>query len=346
MVIERVIEWLSHVRSIEPFPRDFGFTSDDVFHRFKVADKIKYFNLLKERYALTDCYTSLFSDYQIEHKLYDVLFLETEDWAVNAFEDIISNAKEITDILDKNGYAYRMVFSGARSIHFYISFEPTKIENYKVACRKFVKDFGLSNLIDRHVVGNVRQMVRIPYTINKKSLLFATPIDDLDNFNPASAIVLAPNRTNYKLNNGPLVNVLKSYDTIKPDFYKIDRGVVNISYSGAYPACIIKEIYELIEYHHLSHESRYNLASFLFKVGESIENITELFKYASDYNYNVTYYQLNHIREGGYLPMSCARLKEIGDCPYEKQYECMFYPKMIIKLRRLCNVNGYMGRFK
>jgi DNA primase large subunit len=88
---------------------------------------------------------------------------------------------------------------------------------------------------------------------------------------------------------------------------------------SAFPPCIATLYDAASKGCHLSHIGRFTLTSFLASVGMSPEKVAEVFKTSSDYNAQLTSYQVKHIAgEGGagtkYKPPSCSTLQTHGVC--------------------------------
>lgn len=90
--------------------------------------------------------------------------------------------------------------------------------------------------------------------------------------------------------------------------------------SSAYPPCI-RQLYDaLLSGQHISHMGRFTLTSFLLNVGINVNELTKLYTSASDFNEELTRYQVKHIAgETGsrikYNPPKCNTLKTHGLCP-------------------------------
>jgi DNA primase large subunit len=87
----------------------------------------------------------------------------------------------------------------------------------------------------------------------------------------------------------------------------------------AFPPCITAIYQAASTTHHLSHMERFTLTSFLVNIGMSSEKVSELYKSFSDYNEQLTRYQIEHIAgEKGsgtrYTPPQCSVLQTHGVC--------------------------------
>ena len=97
------------------------------------------------------------------------------------------------------------------------------------------------------------------------------------------------------------------------------KFTVSTTVSTEYPPCIKHAIDVLEDGENLSHSGRFMLATFLLGRGQSIDEISPLFKNAPDYNEKFTRYKLNQIAgETGsntkYSCPSCEKLKSNDLC--------------------------------
>lgn len=92
-----------------------------------------------------------------------------------------------------------------------------------------------------------------------------------------------------------------------------------VTVSSDYPPCIKHAIEVLDRGENLPHSGRFMLATYLLSKGQTVDQITPLFKNAPDYNERVTRYQLEHIagssgKSTKYSCPSCDKLKSENLC--------------------------------
>ena len=109
--------------------------------------------------------------------------------------------------------------------------------------------------------------------------------------------------------------------------------------SGEYPPCIKHAIEILEKGENLPHSGRFMLATFLLSKGQSVEQISPLFKNAPDYNERVTLYQLNHLAGTSgsgtqYSCPSCEKLKTQNLCFAIPECENIINPLQFGKKRK------------
>ena len=89
--------------------------------------------------------------------------------------------------------------------------------------------------------------------------------------------------------------------------------------TNEFPPCIKHAIEVLEKGENLPHSGRFMLATFLLTKGQTVDQITPLFKNAPDYNEKITRYQLNHLAGTSgsgtqYSCPSCEKLKTQSLC--------------------------------
>ncbi len=107
--------------------------------------------------------------------------------------------------------------------------------------------------------------------------------------------------------------------TQRKEEHRIDE-LPKTTVTDAYPPCI-KRLYDsILTGQHISHMGRFTLTSFLLNVGIKTDELTKLYTSTSDFNEEMTRYQVKHIAgETGsrtkYMPPSCSTLKTNSLCP-------------------------------
>jgi hypothetical protein len=276
-----------------------------------------------------DCYVAVYSEGQIEQGIYDTLFLEARD--TDNLQQVIMDRDMIRTVLDDLKIGYRCFYSGGRSYHFYLDFQPIPVNNLSSMSRNLVQDLDIGDLLDMHTVGNRRSVGRIPYTYNTKSDKYAvyTMTDDVAELDYISAngIIEMPPIT--ELQPTSILQYLKPNDDFTEELIK----PADVAFDGFYPDCILNIITKLRLQKHATHAERIHLAASLYKMGKSFEEIEDMFKMASDYNPVVTETQLRSIIGSNYRPFSCGRVKkEMDVCPYRNDGRyCHFIQKLMKK---------------
>jgi len=167
--------WVNHVLMDEfPFPRDVAMP-----YRVKARTRKEYLRILNENLTRRNLYVAIFSDWQIGTNTFNKVFLDLDDEGnlERAYKDVIKLAKHIKE---KYGETPRVYFSGRKGFHVYLDFEPATFKHYQQAVREYVYELIMKiNLrtLDTQVIGDVRRVSRIPYTVNIISQRLCIPID-------------------------------------------------------------------------------------------------------------------------------------------------------------------------
>jgi len=319
--------WYAHLRfwnNIQLFPREFGLYRTQVY-------KPEYFFLLSTNYNRINCYTSVYSVWQIENNVYDTLFIEARD-DTEDLDQIIMDRDFIRGAFEKHGIAYRSHFSGNNSYHFYTDFPPMPVPNLSSMARNFVTEMDIWDLLDKQIVGNKRGVGRIPYTWNEGGGKYA--VCSLTNDGTELDYIAA----NGIMDEPPVrelqpTNILKYLNTDAEDYTAELMKPSEFAFDGIYPDCVLSIMDKIHRYKHAGHQERIHLASYLFKLGHSMDEIIDSFRETSDFNPAVTQYQVYGIMGANYNPYSCARVKrEMPECcPYSKTGAYCGYIKKLAK---------------
>lgn len=165
--------WLNHCRSESSFPRDMLFLNKDgKGRRFKAKD----FNYLfkKSLFFLgkRHTYVSVYSDSDIERGVVDRIFLD-----IDSPKDLDAGFSDVRKIISE--HIATVYFTGYGGFGVYLSFSAIRLKNPRYAIREFVMELdrklGLDTL-DWHVVGDLRRVSRLPYTVNLKNDKLCIPI--------------------------------------------------------------------------------------------------------------------------------------------------------------------------
>jgi hypothetical protein len=294
--IEHLTRWL-RVKDIEQaFPREAGLKRDIAVTPEAFMEYV--YGCIEE---MKDCYASVFSIRQIRENRYDTIFLDVDNH---------DDADKLRSKLDEYGFEYREYDSG-RGRHFYLDFEEEYLPEYKSGVREFVvKVLKVNDIVDMHVVGDVRRMARVPMTYNTRVGKFSTVINDNVGLNKELPKIIKEL--------GKLSNTITRVDSDKCNMKTIEM------FKGSkLPLCIEDLINKAIREQHLQHHERLIVATFMLTRYTKSE-VREIFKLCSDYNKVVTDYNLSWIIEKGYMPYSCDKIKSYGLC----RKICEYYPWM------------------
>ena len=87
----------------------------------------------------------------------------------------------------------------------------------------------------------------------------------------------------------------------------------------SYPPCVKRVLQAALKGESLSHSERFLLASFMLRIGRSVDDVLEIFRRSPDYNERLARYQVEHIAglrgsKKKYTPYSCSSLRTLGLC--------------------------------
>ena len=214
-----------------------------------------------------------------------------------------NDVEEIINYFDYyNWIPYHIIESSKYGRHVYLKVPDFP---YTKAVYLNVYETMLSKLslpsFDNHIKGNIAQMVRIPGTINIKD---NSPCEfSKDNkFNLDDKPTMHPN----------LLKTQKNSEYISDNSGKMDM------YPPAHTFPCLENQMKLEEPPHIA---RFYYVTILISFGWSNKEIFEKLKSFNwvDFSPNITAYQINHIRQGGYRPPTCQTIEEKGyclsDCP-------------------------------
>ena len=327
--------WKFHLRpwsKLPLFPRDFssrdklvtvenGVERPTPLNRATVANEQQYLQSLSSVYKKKDCYVSVFSDWQIEHNIFDTIFLEfdshDENGSVNMTELMLTK-----HLLDKKfrklKIAFRSMFS-TRGFHYYLDFEPSYMKDYKSTVLDFLEKQNILELIDTSVLESAR-ISRIPNTKHLKTGKFSVyvvdkmTVDEILKESENNSILIETYSDRQKTK---ILDYLDLY--IKPPKVSADKQYEN-EYSGWYPDCVIGIMEKILNNQHATHLERVHLTGYLKRFGLSDIEILEYFKNTSDFNYDICMAQIESLDQ--YSNFSCRNVRLLfkGLCPGMCEY--------------------------
>jgi energy-coupling factor transporter ATP-binding protein EcfA2 len=133
------------------------------------------------------CYTAVYSfrDREFREPVVDRIFLDF-DAGEESLEDCWGEVREFAKFLESMKIESLIVFSGKKGFHLYIFFPEIVLKHPKEAIERFVsllvsrfqaETKRQVKYLDRKVVGDVRRLARIPYTIHEESRRAAVIVD-------------------------------------------------------------------------------------------------------------------------------------------------------------------------
>ena len=334
--------WKAHIRpwsGLPLFPRDMasrstlytiinGVKKPTPLDRKTVVSEKQYISSVSMVHKKKDTYVQVFSDWQIEKHIFDTIFFEladvhpTDAKYYNTIEEAMSEimfGKFLVDRkLEKLGVAYRSFFTAGRGFHYYLDFRPTYIVDYKLTTTKFLKDYGLLDLVDPSVIEMAR-IARIPYSKHLKTNRYAIYTGNL-----GTKQILRASKHNQIM--VKLVNSLQKTKIL--DYLDVDIKPSKISsnkqysqkYTDWYPDCVIRIMEKILINQHATHDERKHLAGYLMRFGLPHDEIIEYFKNTSDFQRDFCMSQIKSLSQ--YSNFSCRNVRLVmkdlcpGVCEY------------------------------
>lgn len=290
------------------FPRE-------MFLNRVVVESLEEYVSILERFQ-GPMFVALYSRPQIDRGVVDTLFLEIDGSKPPYIEDVNRKLERVLRQLGEG----RVYWSGNRSAHVYLDLPPVQLKHPSLTIRQFLRP--VRDCLDPTTVGDVRRVVRIPYTVHPKTRALSC-------------------RTSYPISLERILSPVEdSGETVRRDdiaekLLSIDSIVRERPRStmkteakvSCFPPCIVKTIADLADRGEASHMCRVHLTAFLLMSGFTEQDIHPLFTGAEDYDPRRTEYQISSIERAGMGCYSCQRMVEAGECPLSDPEQCPFYPR-------------------
>jgi len=272
-----------------------GYRYFGYWNQVRVYSKKEVLKLISEHAGLDNCGLS------ISTFIDGMPFLLFVPFDFDSLEDNLENAyneaNRVYDFFKSSGFQTSLNFSGNRGFHVLVKTKPDIYSSRQL--RKFhdiIARLLRLKFVDRQLFGDIRRLIRIPGTLHPKTGLLAFTIKsckgqplDLHKF-ITNGLPDAEVRVNSK------IKVRHPYPCVE-----------EIIRNDPEPPQLIRFTYVI---HRLSEG---------YTTKEILEEIRS-FGWV-DFNERITLYQIKHIANGGYYPLSCESIKQLGyclkDCPYK-----------------------------
>lgn len=225
-------------------------------------------NLYESVYKYTDVIDVL-------HTNIDKIFLDFDcDEDFIFFNDI----KIVAQYLYKKNIKFYIRFSG-RGFHLFILLDNEWLDNPKIAIKQYVKALHkeTNTKSDSAVVADLRRVVRIPYTVNKRSNLYCIPLsyDDLMTKTYEEICEMAEDPSfNFDFINGTKLLNIKEFDEICHIPQQHYTMIKKTKISNEIPPCIkvlLNDPYTL-------YNGRFRIIIFFRELGYTKEEVTKILK--------------------------------------------------------------------
>jgi DNA primase large subunit len=204
----------------------------------------------------------------------------------------------------------------------YLDFPPVKLNYPGLVLRRFCAPY--LDLIDRHVVGDLRRLIRIPYTLNTKGQMLSSMV-----VGKITTSVIRLEEVGFEgpVNEG-VPERLKGLDTLIEERTIEPREIM--ASQEPFPPCIANILNKIAETGDVSHAERLHLTAYLMWRGYHPEEIHLLFQEADDYDPHYTEYQIKSVFNARLRCYTCIRSRELEICPLEDldRLSCPWYPSI------------------
>jgi hypothetical protein len=293
------------------FPREVGL-SRRIVHNMQ-----EFMRYVELNNGVNGVYTSLYDT----ALAIDKVFFDIDNEDLQKAKD---DAKTLMGRLNEYNLPYIFIFSGRKGFHVYIplySWIPPNIETARYVLKSIQLPLidGISS-IDRHVVGDVRRLARVPNTLNKNNYCVPLP-NEFINWSLSTIIDYAkkPHDIDYDIKPIDIRSVADfdfDYEPIEQNFIINKTWELPSSFRLVIPLirpCIAKV---LMEDKNPPHMVRLDFVTELMWLGFSQEQIFNIIRELgwSDFKPSITRLQIRQIFEHKYLPPSCSRLKDFVRC--------------------------------
>jgi len=213
------------------------------------------------------------------------------------------------------------VFSGRRGYHIYawlwrtVEVRPNQ-EVWAKTIYKTLQDKLLKGLhyetLDPEVLGDIKRLARVPYTIHEKSGQVCIPLTE----KREKLWLLGNSLEEYRRKGiGPdlfqaVVKEVKTEERIRAKLQAFRKGEGKRFVGKGVRPCIEAAL----QNPDLSHKMKVAIVAEHHRAGLSPSEIERLFTTRPDYEAKRTEYQVNHIVKGGYRPFRCSTIHALGFC--------------------------------
>ena len=312
------------------FPREIGIPSNSYFQRRTCTTSEFFEEIDQARWSKKQIYAGVYA-LDNEKVVIDRIAFDIDASSLITAKKV---ALKLCSILNDLDLQPVIVFSGRRGFHVY-AFLTAKQMNKAFArcitrllCLELTKELPEKKFVDTHFFGNIRGMLRVPNTLHS-SQHYAIPLTqeeltrydimdivrrarsvrDIDGIERDDRTVIdiadeVQIQTTRHTNNNYSIQSAESVGDIGMD---IIRELVR--------ECVIDELLTSSEPAHIL---RFDFVSELMCAGFSEEDVLGIFiryfSFRDDFDIEETRYQIHHIFQHKYLPLSCSKLREYVRC--------------------------------
>ena len=214
-----------------------------------------------------------------------------------------------------------ITFSGGKGYHVYVFLKNTVVfplhrtefvkHVYERLQRKLLKGLKFETL-DQSVIGDLKRLARVPYSIHEKTEKTCHPISLQHQFiDPRSLEVYRL----YGLDTGLIQDIcgeLKLEEKLK-EFLTREKKSIRIFKTGKVRPCIQEALKQPLEDKE-GHLMRLAIAVEFLNKGYSVDQVVDLFRAQGDFSERKTRYYVEDAKRKGYKPFRCSKIRELGFC--------------------------------
>ena len=279
---------------------------------------------ITQKWVGVDEYAAVFSKAQIEKSEFDTVLFD-----IDAHGEGESWVEKTRKFLAKCETEPSRMYQTGRGVHVYFDLdEDVKgLVRYKRMVLAMVKRWGVESLIDRHVVGDVRRMARLPQSRNGKGgYMVRVEPEAFD-----VEVVGEPETVAGGVPRQIHVTIHET-DDVERTFGPV-MGAKRLYQESEYAPCVRAGIRELMETGELNHSERLHIFSYLVQ-NDEMDKAWQLLKtYAGDFDPRISEYQLGYLQKTNFMPFKCVNVPQ-HLCPYQNQRECVYWPSVNVNRRQ------------
>jgi hypothetical protein len=301
-------EWFGFIEGRELGKPERVFTTDpkDMFNLIDESVRLR-----RPAYMSVQPYRAKDQPYAIEKLFFD---FDSDGDLDRAWSDV---SKFSDHLIRFYGVRPLIVFSGCKGYHLYVflrrplAFEPEEAEAakqiYLELQRVLLRGLTLETL-DRQVLGDLKRLSRIPFSLNEKSGCLCQPIDLNRRFYMPSGLLgfqafgLSEDR------------IKKVWESVEEEMLLKRLRLLRSKPTNVRRRSIRPQVQHLIELAkrgvELDHIHRLIILFELLSIGCSDQEIHEVFASQKDYSPKETQYYIDHARKMGYKPFTSKRILE------------------------------------
>ncbi|UYL64948.1 MAG: hypothetical protein EJNHJLOP_00059 [Methanophagales virus PBV082] len=311
------------------FPREIGVPYEQYFQRRTYTTVSEFFEKIDEaRRSGKEVYAGVYA-LDDERVVIDRIAFDIDAQSLFTARKV---ALKLCSILNSLELQPVVVFSGRKGFHVYVFLSAKQMNKAfarcvtRLLCLELTKEL---QFVDTHLFGNVRGMLRVPNTLHS-SRHYAIPLtqeelvklDVLDIVRMSRMVrdideVVRDERSVIDIADEVQVSHISHHNSSSiPSVQNTEIGDIGMDVvRELVRECVVDELLVNSEPAHLL---RVDFVSELMFAGFSEEDVirifTRYFSFWDDFDVEITRYQIHHIFQHKYLPLSCRKLRKYVRC--------------------------------